>query len=127
MNEVHIIAPSVNSGTLVSRFPGFGSFGIGYGLLFGFQQTFQGILRIRRVQGISQMLEYFLVRKLRRSKVGQQLFQIPAACTEPMRMLIPLKLRDPFLDLLFFFLSLEQFLTRLLLSGQQLVHLGTHT
>ena len=62
MNEVHIIAPSVNSGTLVSQIPGFGSLSLGGGLSLAFQQVCQVRFRIGRIQGVMQMIEHFLVR-----------------------------------------------------------------
>ena len=57
MNEVHIIAPSVNFGSLVSQIPGFGSLGFGGGLSLGFQQVCQVRFRVGRVQGIMQISE----------------------------------------------------------------------
>ena len=62
MNEVHIIAPSVNSGALVSQIPGFGSLSFGSRLPLGFHQVCQVRFRKGRVQGVLQMIEHFLVR-----------------------------------------------------------------
>ena len=62
MNEVHIIAPSVNSGSLISQIPGFGSLGFGSCLPLRFHQVCQVRFRMGPVQGLLQMIEHFLVR-----------------------------------------------------------------
>ena len=94
MNEVHIIAPFVNSGSLVSQIPGFGSLSLGGGLSLGFQQVCQVRFRIGRVQGVLQMIEHFFVRKLRRAKLSKQLFHITATIAQPMGAFAPLQLCD---------------------------------
>ena len=127
MNEVHIIAPSVNSGSLVSQIPGFGSLSVGSGLSLGFHQVCQVRFRIGRVQGVLQMIEHFFVRKLRRAKLSKQFLHVAASGAKPMGALVPLQLCDPLLKLLLFLLCAAQLLLGFLLSSQQLFHLGTHT
>ena len=83
MNEVHIIAPSVNSGSLVSQIPGFGSLSLGSSLPLGFHQVFQVRFRVGSIQGVMQMLEHFLVRKLWRAKLSKQLFYVATSGTQP--------------------------------------------
>ena len=110
MNEVHIIAPSVNSGSLVSQIPGFGFLGLGSGLSLGFHQVCQVRFRIGRVQGVLQMIEHFFVRKLRRAKLSKQLFHVATSGAQPMGALVPLQFRDPLPELLLFLLSPAQLL-----------------
>ena len=126
MNEVHIIAPSVNFGSLVSQIPGFGFLSIGSGLPFRCHQVCQMRFRIGRIQSVMQMLKHFLVRQILRAKFAQQLFQISAATAKPMRALLLPQFLDLLLQSLFLGFGLLHLLLQLLLLLQQLIHPFAH-